>query len=325
MPVDPQTQAFLDYLRSINYSQAHGLTPVQARESINALSAQVGQPEREPVANVEDRLIPGPDGDIPVRIYTPQGNGPFPVLIDFHGGGFVMGDLDREDPLCRKLANRAQCLVVSVDYPLAPEHPFPAAPQASYAAVQWVAAHASSFNGDPTRLAVGGTSAGGTLATVVAQMARDRGGPRICFQLMMVPGTDQRVLSTPSLEAYGEGGYFITREDITWFMHQYLRSEEEATNPLASPALASTLVGLPPALIITAEYDPLRDDGERYGNLLKEAGVPVTISRRPGAIHGFMVPNQRDAVIEEAAAALRAAFNVERATPGGAPGGSAQL
>jgi len=129
----------------------------------------------------------------------------------------------------------------------------------------------------------------------------------------------------PSLEAYGEGGYFLTREDITWFMHQYLRSEEEATNPLASPALASTLVGLPPALIITAEYDPLRDDGERYGNLLKEAGVPVTISRRPGAIHGFMVPTQRDAVIEEAAAALRAAFNVERATPGGAPGGSAQL
>jgi acetyl esterase len=316
MPVDAQTQALLNYLHSIHYSMTRGLTPGQARDALNTLYAQLGKPELEPVAHVQDRLIPGPEGDIPIRIYTPQGRGPFPILVDFHGGGFVLGDLDGEDLTCRKLANRAACLVVSVDYPLAPEHPFPAAPEACYVAVQWVAANAPSFNGDATRLAVAGTSAGGNLAAVVAHMARDRGGPRICFQLLLVPAIDLRMPNAPSLEEYGEGGYAATREDLTWFNQLYLGSKEEAHNPLASPVLAATLAGLPPALITTAEYDPLRDDGEQYGNLLQQAGVPVTISRRPGAIHSFVVPNQRGPVLDEAAAALRTAFNPESLTSG---------
>ncbi len=308
MPVDSQSQAFLDYLQSINYSATRGLTVEQARDSLNALAAQASRPELEPVANVENRLIPSPEGDIPIRIYTPLGSGPFPVLVNFHGGGFVLGDLDREDALCHRLTNRVQCLVVSVDYPLAPEHPFPSAPEASYVVVQWVAAHAASFNGDATRLAVSGTSSGGNLAAVVAQMAQERGGPHICFQVLIVPSTDLRMPNTPSLQAYGEG-YWLTQEDITWFMDRYLSNKEDVNNPLASPVLAATLTGLPPALIITAECDPIRDQGEQYGNLLKQAGVLVTISRRPGAIHGFVVPSQLEPVLDEAAAALRTAFN----------------
>lgn len=263
--------------------------------------------EMEPVARVENCYIAGPVGDIPLRIYTPQGHGPFPVLIYFHSGGGVMGDLDTEDALCRRLTNVVGCLVVSVDYHLAPEYKFPSGQEECYAASCWIADHATSYNGDPSRIAVGGTSAGGSLAAVVTHMARDRGSPALVFQLLLVPATDFRLPDTASLEAFSEG-YLLTKEDILWFMHHCLNSEEDCSNPLASPYLAPSLAGLPPALIITAEYDPLRDDGERYGERLQEAGVPVKISRRAGAVHGFLVPDQLEPVWAEAAAALRTAF-----------------
>jgi acetyl esterase len=246
-----------------------------------------------------------------VRIYTPEGSGPFPLLVFFHGGGWVIGDLDGHDPLCRRLTNLVDCIVVSVDYRLAPEHPFPAAPRDCFAATQWVAQNAAQLQGDPARIAVGGDSAGGNLAAVVAQLARDQGGPALVFQALIYPATDLR-MSTASIEENGKD-YLLTKEDMIWFMQHYMKNEEDKSNPLASPLLAANLSNLPPALVITAEYDPLRDEDEQYGERLKEAGVPVQISRYDGAIHGFVscgvmgieLGNQATA---EIALALRSAF-----------------
>jgi len=309
MPLDPQTEAVLKRLNEINFVLTRNVTPIQARKRQRALAQFITSSVPEPVAMSEDRYIPGPAEDIQIRIYPAQGHGPFPILIYFHGGGGVIGDLDSDDALCQRLAHMTECIVVSVDYHLAPEHKFPSGPEECYAATCWIAANAASFNGDPARIAIGGMSAGGSLAAVVTHMARDRGGPTLVFQLLLVPVTDFRFPESASLQAYGIG-YLLTREDIIWFSEHCLNSEEERSNPLASPSLAATFSGLPPALIITAEYDPLRDDGEHYGNLLQDAGIPVTISRRNGAIHGFLVPYQLELVLAEAAAALRGAFTI---------------
>jgi acetyl esterase len=229
----------------------------------------------------------------------------------------VIGDLETHDELCRTLANESGCLVVSVDYRLAPEHKFPACTEDCYAATKWVAQNAAQFNGDPSRIAIGGDSAGGDLAAVVAHMARDRGGPPLVFQLLIYPATDLR-MKTPSIEENAEG-YFLTKQDMIWFTNHYLNSESEKENPLASPLLATYLSGLPAALIITAEYDPLRDEGEQYGQRLKEAGVPVTSSRYNGMIHGFVslgaVLDQGKQAVAECSAALRAAFHSQPAIP----------
>lgn len=305
MPTDPQTQAMLDQLKGMNFSISRGLTPIQSRDLGKAmLSAMLGTPE--PIANVENRTISTDVGDIPIRVYTPTGDGPFPILVYLHGGGWVIGDLDTEDSTCRRLANMAGCLVFSVDYRLAPEHKFPAAPEDCYAATQWVAAHGAEFNGDPSRLAVAGTSAGANLTAVVAHMARDRGGPPLCLQLMFVPATHMH-FTFPSVQENADG-YFLTKEDMDWFVGHYLNDDTDRDNPLASPLLATDLSGLPPAIIFTAEFDPLRDEGEAYGAALAAAGVPVTVRQRAGAVHGFVVPAQLDSVLEEGAAALRAAF-----------------
>lgn len=306
-PTDPQTTAALKRLRGIHFALTRDQTPEQARRRERALTQLAAANEPELVAHVENFAISGPVGDIPLKMYTPHGSGPFPMLIYFHGGGGVIGDLDSDDGLCRRLTNAVECLVLSVGYHLAPEYKFPSGPEECYAASQWIAAHAAHYGGDPACIAIGGTSAGDNLAAVVAHMSRDRGGPSFVFQLLLVPFTDFRLPETPSLQAYAEG-YLLTKEDIHWFTQHCLNSEEDKTNPLASPYLASSLAGLPPALIITAECDPLRDDGERYGKRLQDAGVPVTISRREGAVHGFLVPDQLHKVWDEAACALRAAF-----------------
>jgi len=311
MPLDPKTQEVLQRLRRIQFVMTRNVTPVQARIRYRALAHMTGASAPEPVACIENCSIPGPVGEIPLRVYAPSGSGPFPLLVYFHGGGGVIGDLDSEDALCRRLTNLAECLVVSVDYHLAPEYKFPAGHEDCYTATCWVAMHADRLNGLPSRIAVGGMSAGGNLAAAVAHMARDRGGPLLVFQLLLAPLTDFRLVLTPSLKKYGQG-YFLTREDLLWFMKHGLNSEEDRLNPLASPYLASTFAGLPAALIITAEYDPLRDDGEKYGQRLKEAGVPVTILRRSGAIHGFSGQDQLNPVLAEAAAALRAVFAAEK-------------
>jgi acetyl esterase len=305
MPLDPQAQIFLDQMAAMNMPAMHTMTPEQIRAGTKLQPSWI---EPAPVAHVENRTIPGPAGELPVRIYTPAGSGPFPVLVFFHGGGWVICDLDTHDPTCRDLCNGAGCVVVSVDYRLAPEHKFPAAPEDCYAATQWAAAHAAEINGDPARLAIAGDSAGGNLAAVVAQMARDRGGPRLVFQLLIYPATDFTFQGASIKE--NADGYFLTGDDMHWFTTHYLNSDADKQNPLASPMQTVDLSNLPPALIITAQYDPLRDEGEAYGRKLQQAGVPTIISRYDGMIHGFFgfpFDASRRAV-DEASKALRAAF-----------------
>jgi acetyl esterase/lipase len=308
MPVDPQVQFLLDQLAALDTPPINNLTPEYVRQQSRAQIAFFGEPE--PIAHIENRTILGPQGDIPVRIYTPDGSGIFPLLVFFHGGGWVICDLDTHDGLCRGLANQASCVVVSVDYRLAPEHKFPAAPEDCYAATKWVAEHAAQLHGDASRIAVAGDSAGGNLTAVISQMARDRGGPPLIFQLMIYPATDF-TMSSPSIDENAEG-YYLTKDDMIWFTNHYLNNEDDKRNPQASPLFAANLQELPPAFIITAEYDPLRDEGEKYGQRLKEAGVPVTIHRYNGVIHGFVsmapVLDQGKLAIEECARALRVAF-----------------
>ncbi|MCB0246313.1 MAG: alpha/beta hydrolase, partial [Anaerolineae bacterium] len=241
-----------------------------------------------PIASIADRTIPGPAGPIPIRLYTPEGPGPFPLVIFFHGGGFVVGDLDNDDMICRSLCHGVDCVVVSVDYRLAPEHKFPAAPDDCLAATRWAAEHAVEFNADPARIALAGDSAGGNLAAVTAMRIRDESGPRLCGQLLIYPMTDYHTPPAPSLVA-NASDYLVTRDMIIWFWGHYLNDASQANHPHAAPLRAPDLSGLPPALVITAEYDPLRDEGERYAQRLQEAGVPTVCTRYDGMIHGFFV------------------------------------
>jgi acetyl esterase/lipase len=308
MGLDPQAQALLDQMAGSGLPPLNSLPVADARQAAMALGDMTGAPEA--VAGVSNRTIPGPAGDVPVRIYTPAGTPPFPALVYIHGGGWVIGNLDTHDGVCRSLTNGAGCVVVSVDYRLAPEHKFPAATEDAYAATCWVAAHAPSIGADPARIAVGGDSAGGNLSAVVALMARDRGTPRLCYQLLVYPVTDA-ACDTPSYRDNADG-YFLTRDMMRWFWNHYLRSAADGENPYASPLRATNLRGLPPALVMTAEFDPLRDEGETYAARLRQADVPVTLSRYDGMIHGFfgmagMIDRAKDAV-KEAAAALRRAL-----------------
>ena len=308
MPLDPQAKAVLDQFASMGGQQLHEMSVAQARELILGMVALAGEPES--IARVENRTVPGSAGEIPVRIYTPVGTAPFPVLVYFHGGGWVIGNLDTHDGICRSLANRVGCLVVSVDYRLAPEHPFPAAPEDCYAATRWLAEHAGSLGGDKGRIAVGGDSAGGNLAAVVALMARDRGGPKLAFQLLVYPATDTD-FETRSYRENSEG-YFLTRADMVWFWNHYAPRDEDRRNPYAAPLRAASLRGLPPALVITAEFDPLCDDGNAYAARLREDGVPVRLSQQDGLIHGFFqmgaVIDRGRASVDEASRAVKDAF-----------------
>jgi acetyl esterase len=220
-----------------------------------------------------------------VRIYWPSETPGLPILVYFHGGGWVLCNLDTHDETCRSLAKQASCIVVSVDYRLAPEHRFPAAVEDCHAATKWVAENARSLGGDASRLAIGGDSAGGNLTASVALLARERGGPSLAHQLMIYPVTDAR-FDTQSYRDNGEG-MFLTTNAMRWFWEQYLPTPADGANPHASPLRAEDLRGLPPATVITAEMDPLRDEGEAYGRRLGEAGVPVEVRRYDGVIHGF--------------------------------------
>lgn len=308
MPVDPEAQALLDMMAATGVPAISALPVEDARRMVDMMPELSGLIP-EPVAKVEDRPIPGPAGQITVRVYTPQGSKPFPVLVFFHGGGFAIGSIEGYDELCRALTNAAGCIMVSVDYRLAPEHKFPAAVDDCYAATKWVAENANAIGGDPTRIAVGGDSAGGNLAAVVALMARDRGTPPLVYQLLVYPCTNFAAFDTPSHRENAEG-YFLTKDDMVWFMDLYLRSEADAHNPYASPLRAQDLRGLPPALVITAEFDPLRDEGEAYAARLREAGVPVICTRYNGMIHGFVIMpfDQMRKARQEVAAGLRSAF-----------------
>jgi acetyl esterase len=309
MPLDPQCRALLDEIAPPGAPGLHELPLPELRQSLATMFGVFAGPVPE-VARVEDRRIPGPAGEVPVRVYTPAGRAPFPALVYLHGGGWVLGSLESHDATCRALARDVPCVVVAVDYRLAPEHRFPAAAEDAYAAVRQVAARPADFGVDPARLAVGGDSAGGNLSAVVALMARDRGGPRLVHQLLVYPVADGG-MDTPSFRENAEG-YFLTRDAMVWFWNHYAPDAAARANPYASPLRASDLRGLPPALVQTAEFDPLRDEGEAYAARLREAGVSVTLTRYAGMIHGFVsmpgrIDRARDA-LAEAVGALRAAF-----------------
>jgi acetyl esterase len=260
------------------------MTVPQAREACAAFIDL--QPPPEDVADVTDRTIPGPAGDVPVRIYTPAGDGPRGVLVYFHGGGWVIGDLDTVDRPCRSFANAADVVVVSVDYRLAPEHHHPAAFEDCWAATTWVAEHAGELGVDASRLAVGGDSAGGQLAAAVSLAARDEHGPAIAAQILLYPVVDFDWTS-PSITDNGEG-YLLGRATMQWFWAHNLGAQDPGKDYRAFPLRAEDLTGLPPAFVGTAEYDPLRDEGELYARRLTDAGVTVTSTRYDGMIHGFL-------------------------------------
>jgi acetyl esterase len=283
------------------------LSPAEARlTALEAIKAVAGEPEE--MGSVEDFAIPHTERPVPVRIYTPAGAGPFACLVYFHGGGWVVCDLNTHDVVCRAIANRAGAVVVAVDYALSPENKFPAAVDDCYAATQWVAANAARLRVDPRRIAVGGDSAGGNLSTVMCLKSRDEGGPPLALQVLVYPVTNLASFDTPSYREFGEG-YYLTRAEMEWFRGHYLARPEDAQHPYASPLLAPDLRGLPPALVITAECDPLRDEGEAYARRMADAGVAVTCTRYAGMIHPFFslggVFNQGRRAVEQVAAAVR--------------------
>jgi acetyl esterase len=283
-PLDPQVKVLLDQMAAANQPAFHSQSPVDARKAMEAMLNVLGPgPE---VHKVEDRKIPGPVSEIPIRIYTPAGK-PNGILVYFHGGGWVVGDLASHDYVCRVFATETGCTVVAIDYRLAPEHKFPAGPDDCYAATQWVAKNAGSLGSDADHIAVGGDSAGGNLAAVVSLMARDRGGPRIRHQMLIYPVTDA-AMDTPSYKEFTADGFVLSKLDMEWFWNYYIPNPKDRASPYASPMRAKDLKNLPPAHIITASHDPLRDEGEVFAELLKEAGNRVKVKRYEGVVHGFV-------------------------------------
>ena len=284
--LDPQARAFLDRLAAAALPPGERLTVAQARTQMEVSTRFLGRPPR--VSRVEDRKIPGPDGDIPVRVVTPvePGEGPLPVVVFCHGGGWVLGDLASHEGLCRALSNASGAIVASVGYRLAPEHPFPAAAEDAYAAFAWFAENAAGVGGDAARVAVCGDSAGGNLAAAVALMARDRGGPAPTLQVLAYPvlGFDP---DNATYRRFAEG-YYLTRGEMIWFWDQYVPNVADRSHPYASPLAASDLKGLAPAMILWAGCDVLREEAEQYAARLREEGVHVVAAAYPGMIHGFL-------------------------------------
>ena len=311
MSLDPHLKAFMEQTGLL---MKPGKAPRRPEELLAVLRESVKQTTvaadstQGSVVQIENLVIPGPKGDLPVRLYTPEGNGPFPVLMFFQKS-WCAGNLNTHEMMCRSICHGVGCLVMTVDYRLAPEYPFPAALEDCYTATTWMAINATKLKGDPTRIAVGGESGGGNFAAAITLMSRDRGDPMLAFQLLICPAADFRV-TTDSWKSYD--GYMMNREDFLIVGDFYVPIEEERSNPYAAPSLASNLHALPPAMIITAECDPLRDGGELYGQRLQEAGVPATITRYDGMVHSFMhfgalVP-QANQALDEVIHTLRTTF-----------------
>lgn len=281
--LNPQVESLLDLLNDYDISLSGDVA--ESRQQLDTMMGLAGDDPVE-VGTVSDISIPAEDHDLPARAYVPDGEGPFPTVAFFHGGGFVLGSLDGYDNLCRLLARRSECLVVSVDYRLAPEHPWPAALEDAYAATDWLASNAEQFSGDGSRLAVAGDSAGGNLAATVSLLARERGMPNIDRQVLLYPAT--AYLEPMDSRAENASGYFLTAEDLLWFVSQYIEDELDAHNPLAFPLAARDLSDLPPAFVLTCGFDPLRDEGTAYADRLREAGVDVEHTNYESMIHGFL-------------------------------------
>jgi acetyl esterase len=316
MPLDPQIEFVIGLVKKANAPEFWQLTPDQAREQYLLRVARLAV--KEPIFRTENRRIAGPGAHIPVRIYTPReikSGEKLPVLLWFHGGGFVIGSLDTHDSVCRMLANQADCIVVSADYRLAPEYKFPAAVEDCEAALKWLALHAVEFGADPQAIAVGGDSAGANLATVVAILARDAGHPKLAFQLLIYPCAAPEP-ETPSHYKFAEG-YVLSRNTITWFFRLYQRNRADSSDFRFAPLVADDLANLPPALVLVAGYDPLRDEGVDYAKRLIDAGNRVRLVNYEGMIHGFfLMGGAVDAAkraVAESAQALREAFAGTRA------------
>ncbi|NUR25475.1 MAG: alpha/beta hydrolase [Catenulispora sp.] len=311
MPLDPQIEAMRDRRVQAAAPQLYTLTLAEARAAdLASIQAEAGEPEH--VHEVTDHLLPLGDRKIPIRVYRPRAEQPLPALLYFFGGGWTLGSLETCDAVCRALANTAGCLVISVGYRLAPEHRFPAAVEDCHEALAHLTAHAAEYGADPSRLAVGGDSAGGNLAAAVALLTRTESAPALAGQLLIYPNTDQ-LADDASLRA-NDDPWLFNHKSVGWYRGHYLADDADAADPLASPLRAPDLSGLPPALVITAEYDPLRDQGEAYAARLTESGVDVELTRYPGMVHGFFTMldtvDAARAAVSQASAALNRWFAI---------------
>jgi acetyl esterase len=311
VPLDPAAKRLLDMLAVGGMADIATMTPQQMRDGFRRL-AQAVDVKGVPIGKVEDGELPGPGGPLPYRLYRPQHPAaqPLPALVFFHGGGCVFGDIETHDGLCRTLATESGCAIISIGYRRAPEHKFPAAVEDSYAATQWVSAHAAGLGLDADRIAVGGDSAGGGLAAVVCQMAAASRGPRLALQVLLCPVMNIRA-ETPSRRELAQG-YFLNQATIDWMLRHYGGDDVDLDDPRLSPLRAAQFSGLPPAQIHTAEFDPLRDEGEAYAKVLRHAGVAAQYTCHAGMIHHFYamagaIPAAR-AALKAAAADMRAAL-----------------
>lgn len=287
MPLNPNVKSILEELQKSDSRPIHFMTVHEARGSIrNPYSTVPVNSKLSGSEIVTTQTIKGPMGDIPIRVYTPPGKGPYPVLVYFHGGGWVLGSLDGVDTLCRRITQIAQVVVISVNYHLAPEHKFPKPVYEAYYVTKWIYDHANEFHGIPTCVAVGGDSAGGNIASAVTLISREKNELKLSAQLLIYPVMSCHLDSSSYNEFHS--GYLLTRDAMEWFQRHYLGKPEDVNDPLASPLLCDDLHGLPQTYIVTAECDPVRDDGESYASRLQEAGLQATLRRYSGMIHDFM-------------------------------------
>lgn len=306
MPLEPQSRALFESIRAAEANMPAEIDPALKREMHRRFGNDLAGPP-PPVERIQDLVVAGRDAEIPIRLYNPKPARTLPALVWFHGGGHVTGDLDTHDTLCRMIAARVPCVVVNVDYRLAPEHRFPAAFDDAYAATSWAVDNATEIGADPERMAVGGSSSGGNLAAAVALAARDRGAPKLACQLLVYPVLDM-TFSAESHRTHATG-YYLTTAKVEWARCRYVGPETDLKHPYLSPLWAGSFAGLPPAHIITAELDPLRDDGQAFAARLEAAGVEVVASDYPGVMHGFF---SQSGVLDRGKAAIKEACDILR-------------
>ena len=309
MPLDPVLKAFLDQVAAMDGPKTWEMTPAEARESFAGLM-QLAGPKDIPIGKVANIAIPTANGEIPARSYSAVASGSeaLPTLVFFHGGGWVIGSVETHDGLCRMIANGSGCRVISVEYRLSPESKFPGPVDDAVAAVEWIEKNAAQLGVDANRLAVGGDSAGGALAAVVAQIAKEKGAPKLAYQLLLFPVT-QIGEETTSLREYAEG-YFLERRTLEWFYANYLPTGADSKDVRISPLFARDMSGLPPAYVMLAGFDPLHDEGLQYAEKLRMAGIAVIVADYPDMVHDFIY---LQAVLPQAAEALNAAAKALKA------------